>query len=945
MTIYLEQKMTKEKALEFVLELVSRFEEQLPTLKNARYKEHNLRMEYLNPFWESLGWDIHNRQGLPQSYKEVEQEDDIKLEKKRGAPDYCFRKNKDKRFFYLEAKKPIENIKDNLDHANQTRAYGWNGGLSISILSDFEEFSLYDCTKKPKVTDSVRTARLEYFTFRDYEAKWDFIWNTFSREAVMNGSIDQFASKNIKRGKETVDKEFLISLDNWRTHLAENISLRNKTHIDEDQLNFAVQHIIDRLIFLRIAEDRNIEPYGNLGAQLHGDNYYQNILGVFANANNRYNAGLFDPAKDQITATLTIDNKVVKEIVNDMYYPKSPYLFDVISVEILGSAYEQFLGKTITINNRGKAIIELKPEVRKAGGVYYTPQYIVDYIVENTVGKLTENKTPIEVAELKICDPACGSGSFLLGAYQFLLNWHLDYYKNHPAEAKKAKAILPSDGGVGGGLTTAEKKRILLNNIYGVDIDVNAVEVTKLSLLLKCMEGETQASIAYQMTMFNERVLPTMDNNIKSGNSLIDTDFYDGMIEFEERKIKPFNWQKAFPEVFSNGGFDAVIGNPPYVGRSTNFDLNLKDYIKKKFITSEGKFELYQLFIEKGSKIIKDKNSYISLITPQTWLSIIQAVKLRKYLVTNFDFQKLIYLGKEVFNASVDTLVFIIKSGQSTQKINIIEGKKILSKLDLDHTQVSIESISSEDYIIPIKITGTNNELINKIVNQSIKLEDIGLWSDGVKIVGEAKKFAFQNIKVDSSFYPMLVGSDVSRYNINWSGLYCCRDKDKIISKNATDIRLRSETVFEKAKIVIRKTGNSIIANIDDLKLYHEQSLFSYSLFNEKFELKYILAILNSRIGNYLLKSNTFSLKDTFPQIRLHWLKEFPIKENKKIQEQLILIVDQLLQLNKDLQSEILESKKDLIKSKIAHFEDKINRIVYELYGLTEEEIKIVENA
>ena len=418
----------REQALEKIRELVSRFEEQLPTLKNAKYKEHNLRMEYLNPFWEALGWDIHNTKGQTQSYKEVEQEDTLKIENLRGAPDYCFRKSKDKRFFYLEAKKPIENIKENNAHALQTRTYGWNGNLSISILSDFEEFGLYDCTKKPKETDTVRTARLEYMTYKDYEKNFDFLWDTFSRDAVFGGSIDQFASKKIKRGKDTVDKEFLISLDNWRTHLAENISLRNKNNIDEDQLNFSVQQIIDRLIFLRIAEDRNIEPYGNLSAQLSGDNYYKNILGVFTNANNRYNSGLFDPSKDRITTELEIDNKVIKEIVSEMYYPKSPYLFDVISVEILGSAYEQFLGKTITINNRGKAIIELKPEVRKAGGVYYTPQYIVDYIVENTVGKLLENKSPKEASEIKICDPACGSGSFLLGAYQYLLNWHKDYY-------------------------------------------------------------------------------------------------------------------------------------------------------------------------------------------------------------------------------------------------------------------------------------------------------------------------------------------------------------------------------------------------------------------------------------------------------------------------------------------------------------------------------------
>ena len=256
---------------------------------------------------------------------------------------------------------------------------------------------------------------------------------------------------------------------------------------------------------------------------------------------------------------------MIKNIINELYYPDSPYEFSVLSVEILGSAYEQFLGKTITIDKAHRAKIEEKPEVRKAGGVYYTPQYIVEYIVQNTVGKLIEGKKPKDISGIRIVDPACGSGSFLIGAYQYLLDYHRDYYTENGKLSKGTKdnPLTPD-----GNLTTAEKKRILLNNIYGVDIDVNAVEVTKLSLLLKCMEGETEATIATQLKLFNERILPTLDDNIKSGNSLIDTDFYDGQLDFEpqaEKKIKPFNWQKAFPEVFKNGGFDAVIGNPPYV--------------------------------------------------------------------------------------------------------------------------------------------------------------------------------------------------------------------------------------------------------------------------------------------------------------------------------------------------------------------------------------------
>jgi type I restriction-modification system DNA methylase subunit len=303
-----------------------------------------------------------------------------------------------------------------------------------------------------------------------------------------------------------------------------------------------------------------------------------------------------------------------------------------LPVEILGSAYEQFLGKQIIIKG-SRADIEEKPEVRKAGGVYYTPQYIVDYIVQQTVGKLCEGKSVNEIAKLKIVDPACGSGSFLLGAYQFLLNKHLELYKNLPA-GKKREATLTPDGN----LTTAEKKRILLNNIYGVDIDRNAVEVTKLSLLLKCMEGETQASINTQMTFFHERVLPSLEKNIKSGNSLIDLDFYDGEFDFEpgtEKKIKPFSWQQAFPEVFNpslrgtkQSGFDAVIGNPPYVRQELLSDV--KPYFQKKYKVYHGMADLYAYFFEKGIGLLNDKGMF-GIIVANKWMRANYGEPLRKW--------------------------------------------------------------------------------------------------------------------------------------------------------------------------------------------------------------------------------------------------------------------------------------------------------------------------
>jgi len=237
--------------------------------------------------------------------------------------------------------------------------------------------------------------------------------------------------------------------------------------------------------------------------------------------------------------------------------------------------YEQFLGKIIRLTSKHRAIIEEKPEVRKAGGVYYTPTYIVNYIVKQTVGKLVEDKKPWPrgaVSKLKILDPACGSGSFLLGAYQYLLDWHRDQYVNDDPEkwAKGKTPRLYRTYKEEWRLTTDERKRILLNNIYGVDIDPQAVEVTKLSLLLKVLEGEDEQSIGKQMALFQERVLPDLADNIKCGNSLIGPDFHEiqqmSLLDEEEMyRVNAFDWEAEFSKIMQAGGFDAVIGNPPYV--------------------------------------------------------------------------------------------------------------------------------------------------------------------------------------------------------------------------------------------------------------------------------------------------------------------------------------------------------------------------------------------
>src|SRR5216117_687408 len=518
-----------------IRELTERFERNKDAYRSPQYNETQLRREFLDPFFKALGWDIDNEQGYAEAYKDVIHEDSIKVGEATKAPDYCFRIGGARKFF-LEAKRPSVDIKHDVGPAFQLRRYGFTTKLPLNILSDFEEFAVYDCRFKPDQHDNAAAGRILYIPYTDYAKRWDEIAGIFSRDAVLKGAFDKFAeSTRAKRGTADVDDEFLKTIEGWRANLARNLALRNPKRTQRE-LNFAVQRIIDRIIFLRICEGRGIEEYGRLQALTNGDRIYPRLAQQFEQAEDRYNSGLFhfksekdrQETPDELTLGLDLDDKLLRDILKSLYYPESPYVFSALPADILGQVYEQFLGKVIRLTEGHRAVVEEKPEVKKAGGVYYTPTYIVDYIVRNTVGKLLENKTPKQAAKLRLLDPACGSGSFLIGAYQYLLDWHRDWYSdNDPKKSATGRnPVLYQAPGGEWKLTTTERKRILLQNIFGVDIDAQAVETTKLSLLPKVLEGESKQTLATQLRFYHERALPDLGSNIKCGNSLIGQDFY-----------------------------------------------------------------------------------------------------------------------------------------------------------------------------------------------------------------------------------------------------------------------------------------------------------------------------------------------------------------------------------------------------------------------------------
>lgn len=738
-----------------VRQLVEQFARHRDDYRTGKYNETQLRRDYLDPFFKALGWDIDNEKGFAEAYRQVFHEDAIKIGGTTKAPDYSFRIGGLRKFF-VEAKKPAVNLKNDPAPALQLRRYAWTAKLPISILTDFEEFAIYDCRQQPKETDKAHVGRLEYFTFDQFEQKWNDLVNLLSPEAIQQGAFDKYATKKKICGTADVDDVFLDDLQKWRQDLAKHLITKNK--LNERQLNHAVQLIIDRIVFLRICEDRGIEAAGTLLGLTNGSQVYDRLLERFRAADQKYNSGLFnfEPDADRrqpdtLTPSLTVGDKPLKTILENLYPPASPYEFSVMPADILGQVYERFLGSVISLSSTGKtAKVEEKPEVRKAGGVYYTPRYIVDYIVEQTVGELLEDRK-VTVQEqgqgrgrkklqvsaldrpLTVLDPACGSGSFLLGAFDHLLAWYLDYYVKqsdpgqwatlpHPPIAVRARkdgntaergtAAVPAGDWK---LTTTEKKRILLQHIYGVVIDAQAVEVTKLSLLLKVLEGESAETV--ERALFaKERALPDLSSNIKCGNSLIGTDFYDQrqMSLFSENdmyRINAFDWHVEFADIIEKGGFDAVIGNPPYVRVQILKDSigSQLDWLRTHYASAKtGNIDIYILFLERGYKLLSPEG-LLDYIVPSKFLTTDYGEQIRSLISGHGALKSLVDFGHHTVFTGVSTytcLVFLSSAESKKIAYHRVEPTEYMQNEMTNETDIDLSSLKSSGWVFTRPIEG-----------------------------------------------------------------------------------------------------------------------------------------------------------------------------------------------------------------------------------------------
>ena len=1012
--------------------LVETFGNNLEAYRSGK-NETELRREFLDKFFAALGWDVANEKGYDEAHKEVVHEFSVEVAGQGKKADYAFRTGYEKFDFLVEAKKPSVRVESSQEAAFQLRRYGWSAKLPVNILTDFEHFAVYDCRAKPSITDKASFGRILLVHYSEYVERWDEIAAIFSPEAVRKGSFAKYAEGTKgKKGTADVDDAFLQEIERWRDLLAKNIALRKKD-LDIAGLNYAVQMTIDRIVFLRICEERGIEPENQLldisaptrpSATLPhsevqewgrtGEGIYSQLCALFQRADTKYNSGLFHFKKekgqasqaDDLTLSLSIDDKVLKDIISNLYYPKSPYAFLYIPSDILGQVYERFLGKVIRLTDGHQAKVEEKPEVRKAGGVYYTPTYIVDYIVKNTVGKLLESReqgvvTPVDAAKLKIVDPACGSGTFLLGAYQYLLDWHLAWYTEHdPEKWVKAGVLTPSGAGAppppnadepqsafGGGrvgagagyrLTTARKKEILLNNLHGVDIDAQAVEVTKLSLLLKVLENASG-----QLGLGLERVLPDLGENIKCGNSLIGSDYFEGrmFVDEEERaRVNPFDWEHEFPAVFNprkaspkadelqsdwgevaggRRGFDAVIGNPPYGAYLYGTE---KNYLLSNYVCQNYQLDTYLLFLEKSINSLVRENGYIGMIIPNPWITNLLQTNTRKFVVENTKVTEIVHFKFPVFKrVTVDTQVVILQKGMPkgwTPTATIVEHPNdLLNGQNLQrifHSQDKWLLLNGE--VINIFMKPKQLALAEKIKNNSGELETLFNVNIGIKPyqVGKGKPAQTKqtvknrpfdsNIKTDSSFRLYLRGSDIKRYVINLL-------ESRFIKYGEWLAEPRPAADFDAPeKILMRQTGDSIVATLDVEQYLCLNNLHVIVPKDVPYSIKYVLGILNSTTVNWYYHSLNPEVGEALAEVKKTNVAKLPIRPinftdpaEKAQHDKLVSLVEQMLAAHRSLSAAQTPGEKERLERQIAVTDRAIDALVYELYGLSEEEIRIVE--
>lgn len=686
-----------------IKQLIEKYKSDRNYYLTNKYNETLLRSDFLDPFFELLGWDIKNNLGKPTNEREVILEEALKASASEHSkkPDYTFRLFSERKFF-LEAKKPCVKIETDNETAKQIRRYGFTAKLKISVLSNFEYLIIYDTSVKVEKDDFFHKAIVKKYHYTEYESKFDEIKRLLGKNSVYSGAFDnEWQAIENKLNQYSIDNLFLKQINEWRKALGSEIH-KYEPKIDEQQLNDIVQSYLNRILFLRVCEDRNLEDYQTL-LKFANTNDFNALIKKFKEADKRYNSGLFDQLlKDKIVENIS---SVFWTIIQHLYYPESPYSFSVFSSDVLGSIYEIFLSEKLSLENSKVELVKKPDNIDR--DIVTTPTFIINDILRNTVLPKCKDKTDKEILQLKFADIACGSGAFLLELFQLLNDILIDYY----LENDKSKLIQTNINTYK--LPFEIKRKVLLNCVYGVDKDYNAVEATKFGLLLKLLESEDINS-----TYKTKPVLPDLSENIFFGNSLLNPSQVEKKNQIE---INPFDFSKL--------RFDVIIGNPPYMKSEdmkniTPLELPL---YKTNFKSAYKQFDKYFLFLEQGLNLLNDKG-VLGYIVPSKFTKVGSGKKLRELLVEKEYLHSIVSFGaNQVFTdkTTYTCLLILNKKPQKTfqyAEVKSLSSWKVREPEVIRYASKKTEELDSEVWVL---VSPELTTAYNKIVSQSEKLVDL----------------------------------------------------------------------------------------------------------------------------------------------------------------------------------------------------------------------------
>lgn len=898
----------KEQAKTAVKQLIEKYERVKSQERAKEYSEQTTNKDFIMPLFEALGWDVYNKK----TDDEVTAEESVS--KKRV--DFAFRLNGMAKLF-LECKA----LKVDLEQekwAEQATNYAHIKGVVWAALTNFESIKIFNSQLKSE--GRIIRPILE-MSYNDFLTRFDDLW-LLSRESLETGFIDKIAEgRGQKFKKVPVGEQLLLDLTTWRSRLSKDVLERNKSkNLTEDDLDESVQRILDRLIFIRKCEDSELEQPNLLLSTVREwegnprGTLAKHIFGVFSQFDKIYDSRLFLP---HLCDDLEISNQVISEVINGLYHTKDraiQYDFSAIDADILGSVYEQYLGHILKKTAKRATVTE-KHAHRKEQGIYYTPTYIVDYIVKNTLGELLKTKSPKEAEKIRVLDPACGSGSFLIKTFDVFDK----YFKKASGSQQE--------------LEFARRSKILTENIYGVDLDPKAVEIAQLNLLLKTAEKKER--------------LPMLQNNIKCGNSLID----DPAVA----KERAFKWDEQFQKIMKDeGGFDVVIGNPPYI-RNRELDLKEKKLFETRYQSATGQYDIYQLFFEKSIELLKE-GGLLGFITSNKYAITSYGEKLRKFILDNCRILSIIDVSNiRVFkDASTYPYILVLQKTKSEKsrnenKIKILkantEAELLLKPLALTQS----DFLRNGGFVFNLTFNHADSKIFSKIEARTKKLGEIATIKETVH-TGNIREKLISSSKSGTTFKKLLRGKDCQRYFYKWNDLWINTDLTVINKSKGEYATVPDKYYFEQPKLFLREIAERITACYDEANFYSLNKAYVIISNDKKIPLKFILGLLNSKLLSWYFRSKFESahVRGGHLQFKKQYTSQIPIKEaSQSEQTTVVKLVDKMLSLNERL-LEIGDKKTDeraRLEEEIKRTDAEIDELVYELYGITDEERKIVEES